>query len=134
MENLFAQIGIGIISNQVSKLIGDFYNGVKNAYDFKKELDDIIRMNGINVSSEKIIEILAANGIIEIRDSSIYAGQSVVLGSSGLGHSSFGNNSELRTDKSSINAGNGCFIQTNGNAFIKMGEDGSISFCTGKNY
>lgn len=125
------QIGLGVASNAIYDFLKSHVGSSRQSVE--SGLENIIRMHNVNVTAHTIIEALATKGLLVIQGSNLYAPDGLVFGSTGQGTSIVGNNSRLATENTAIEAGHGAFIQTNGNAQIVQGSDGSIRFYAGPN-
>lgn len=100
--------------------------------EFEREIESFIKINGGNINSEKLIEFLASDGFIDIKNSRIYAKQNIFYQTGDCSGIVLGSNTISSTDKSSIQIGKGCSIVMGNNTSIVQG-NGNISFYTGKN-
>ncbi len=124
--------GAGLLSNIVSNQINQMLN-TKSAIkrdDFKREFDNIITSNGLNINADNMIQFLADNGLIIIENSYVFANKEIIMGSQNNGKMSWGNGSVSKTGTSTISAGKGCIIEMNGNAKIQQDDKGNVIFYT----
>lgn len=98
--------------------------------EFTEQLDSFLRIHGANVQASTIINAFAAQGLLSIQQSSLYAPQQVTMGADRGATFVFGNNSRSRTDKTAIHAQGSAQI-VGSNAAIVQNPDGSISFHVG---
>lgn len=128
---ILGEIGVGLASNAVYDYVKTKISGKEKA-EVHQELENIMKLHGVNLQAETVINALASNGLLSIDSSHIYAKESLHFGSIS-GKAIVGNNSTLKTDKSAVVMGQGAFIQTQGSAQMRQNADGSISFHVGEN-
>lgn len=130
---ILSQLGLGLMTNGMYDFLKNkLIKSEINLESIEQELKDFIKLNNIDITAETVIEALAKNGIIEINGSKLFAKNEIIFGSTGVGKASFGNGSIMSTERTSIVAGIGAKMETNGNAMVKQNPDGSISFLIGK--
>jgi len=84
------------------------------------------------MDADTVISALSENGYISIRNSNLYANDSIVFGSVN-GGAFMGNDSTFTTRRITIYAAGNASMNTAGNAQVRQNSDGSISFHTGEN-
>ena len=130
---VLGNLGLGLATNAVydflkSRMLSPNPPTVKQ---LAAELQNVIAMNGVQVTAATVIEALASNGIITIRQSHLHGSEGVTFGAVN-GQAFFGDNSVSSTDKTAIHAqGMGSGIKIDGTGAVKQNPDGSISFHTG---
>ena len=95
------------------------------------EIQSRINVTGVVMRAETVISALAQNGYLSLQGSHLFAPTALIFGSQ-TGGASAGNNTTLQTARTSIVAGSGASIETQGNAQVRQNPDGSISFHTGE--
>jgi hypothetical protein len=126
-----SQVGLGVATNAVY----DYLKGLTSTRSYPsqqvvQELQNRINLTGLSVRAETVIEALARNGVLHVENSHLHANNGLVFGSV-TGSAVFGNNSSMTTAKTAMTAGQGAYVQTNGNAQIRHNPDGSIDFLVG---
>lgn len=132
IETILAGLGVNIASS----VVYDFLKGKitatgANRTTVEAELQSYLRVHGINVAASAVIGAFASHGLLSIQGSTLYAPDQITMGAGSNARFVFGNNSTSRTDRSSIDAGQGAFIEGS-NAAIVQNLDGSISFLVGE--
>jgi len=128
--SLLSQLGLGVATNAVYDLLKSLAAKPVAQATLMAEVQNRINLHGVTMRAETVISALTQNGYLSIQGSHLYAPTSLVFGSQ-VGGAVAGNNSTLQTAKTSIVAGTGAFVETQGNAQIRQNPDGSISFHTG---
>ena len=128
--NLLSQLGLGLATNAIYELLKSLATKPLEQKALLDQIQNRIDLNGVTMRAETVISALTQKGFLSIQGSHLYAHNGLVFGSQG-GAAIAGNNSTLQTAKTSIIAGQGAAIQTQGNAQIRQNPDGSISFHTG---
>jgi hypothetical protein len=126
---LLSQLGLGLATNGVYDLVKSLASKPLEQNALLEEIQNRINLNGVTMRAETVISALTQNGFLSIQSSHLYANNGLVFGSQG-GSAVAGNNTTLQTAKTSIIAGQGASIQTQGNAQVRQNPDGSISFHT----
>ena len=127
---LLSQLGLGLATNAVYDLLKSLADKPLEQKVLLEEIQNRINLNGVTMRAETVISALTQNGFLSIQRSHLYAPTGLVFGSQG-GTAIAGNSTTLQTSKTSIVAGQGASIQTQGNAQVRQNPDGSISFHTG---
>ena len=130
--NQLQQIGLGLATNAIYDYLKSLKSVPVDQKILKGEIQNLIELYKADVNAETVIQVIAESGFVSIRQSTIYAPNSIIFGSSGSGRSEMGDGSIMKTDRTAIVAGQGSFVKTTGNAHVQQNEDGSISFRTGK--
>lgn len=128
--NLLSQLGLGIATNAIYDLIKSSASKPIEEKELLLEIQNRINLSGVNMRADTVISALSQNGFLSIQGSHLYAPKALVFGSLS-GTAVAGNNTTFQTEKTSIVAGHGASIETNGNAQVHQNPDGSISFHTG---
>jgi hypothetical protein len=130
--NILTQLGLGVATNAIYDFLKKTLAEKQiNSQQIVNEIQNQIKMHGVSVQADTVINALVQNGFLEINQSHLHANQRLIFGSS-QGKAIFGNNSTMTTNKTGILAGAGAFIETNGNAQVRHNPDGSISFHVGE--
>jgi hypothetical protein len=127
---LLSQLGLGLSTNAIYDILRSLASKPIEQKALLEEIQNRINLNGVAMRAETVISALTQNGFLSIQGSHLYASNRLVFGSQG-GSAVVGNNTTLQTAKTSIVAGHGASIQTQGNAQVRQNPDGSISFHTG---
>lgn len=130
LNALLSQLGLGLATNAVYDFLKGFAGQETSRQKLQVEIQNRIDLHGVSMSAETVIDALASNGVLQIRQSSLHGNQSLVFGSKG-GTASFGDNSVLSTSRTAIQTGSGAFMNTHGNAQVRQNSDGSITFHIG---
>ena len=128
--NCLSQLGLGLATNAIYDLLKSLASKPLEQKALLNQIQNRIDLNGVAMRAETVISALTQDGFLSIQGSHLYAQNSLVFGSQG-GSAVAGNNSTLQTSKTSIVAGQGASIKTQGNAQVRQNPDGSISFHTG---
>ena len=128
--SLLGQLGLGMATNAIYDLLKSLAANPVEQSTLVAEVQNRINLHGVTMRADTVISALTQNGYLSIQGSHLYAPTSLVFGSQ-VGGAMAGNNSTLQTAKTSIAAGAGAFIETQGNAQVRQNPDGSISFHTG---
>lgn len=128
--DLLGQLGLGLATNAVYDLLKLTVSSPADRSQIEKQIENQIRLHGINMKASTVIDAVAQNGFITIQGSHLYASSAMAFGSQ-IGGAVFGNNSTLRTDQTAITAGSDAHMTTQGAAQVRQNPDGSISFHTG---
>ncbi len=130
LSELILNLGLNVSSNAIYDLIRSAIRRNPDAGrdSLRQELAGILCVEGADVKADTIITFLAQRGDIRITGSRIYATDKIEMASSEGTKFTFGNNSSSSTKNTSIQAGQGAFIQGQGGAKIVQNADGSISF------
>ncbi|MBF0611592.1 MAG: hypothetical protein HQL55_10760 [Magnetococcales bacterium] len=129
--NVLASLGLNLATNAVYDIVKKIATDKQANYSqVVYDIQNKLTMYKVSVKAETIIKALSQRGLLVIQESHLIAGQELVFGSTS-GKAIFGDNSTMTTNKTSISAGAGAFIETNGNAQIRHNSDGSISFHVG---
>jgi hypothetical protein len=131
--NILSQVGLGVASNAVYDYLKKKFTTAGASIDrhtLEAELQNVITLNGVTMRASTVIDALARNGFLVIEGSHLHGPQALTFGSV-QGSAVAGNNTRLSTDKTSIDAGAGAFVKTEGNSQIRQNPDGSISFHVG---
>jgi len=128
--NLLSQLSLGLATNAIYDLLKSLPSKPLEQKALMGQIQNRIDLNGVIMRAETVISALTQNGFLSIQGLHLYAHDSLVFGSQG-GSAIAGNNSTLQAAKTSIVAGQGASIQTQGNAQVRQNPDGSISFHTG---
>ncbi|MDA1348222.1 MAG: hypothetical protein O3A47_05055 [Chloroflexi bacterium] len=99
--------------------------------EFQDQFENFLSVEGVEVEAGSVIEMLAERGLLAIRNSQLYAPESITLAAGKDGEFRFGFDSESRTDTTAIKARGAAQIRGK-NAAIVQNPDGSISFRVGK--
>lgn len=124
MTTFFGDIGKDILASGIydsaKYLILNYLNNTPNASkeDLENYLNSNLNISGANISADNIINFLAENGDIVIKDTSVYAHNVVHMQSNPTTEIVFGGNSTSATK--------GTKIQTIGNAHIILKGGASI--------
>ena len=134
LEEALLKLGLGITTGMLKDFLKNTFTGKSNITEaeLKTAVNNFINICGANITSQKFIEFLANNGFINIKDSLIYANQSIIYQTDDFSNITIGENTESKTNKTSIRLGKGCSIKMGNNCAIVQNEDGSISFGTQK--
>ena len=121
-------LGLNIASNAI-------WDTIKSTLGQPKQesitaLSNFLRMQGVRISAETVIDAFVRDGVLKIEGTSLIAAQEITFGAGPGGTFSFGNNSSSVTSTTQINAGAGAYIVGN-NAQVRQNADGSISFHVG---
>lgn len=127
--NLLSQLSLGLATNAIYDLLKSLASKPLEQTALMDQIQNRIDLNGVTMRAETVISALTQNGFLSIQGSYLYAHDSLVFGSKG--GSAIAGNSTLQTAKTSIVAGQGAAIRTQGNAQVRQNPDGSISFHTG---
>ena len=128
--NLLSQLSLGLATNAIYDLLKSLASKPLEQKALWDQIQNRIDLNGVTMHADTVISALTQNGFLSIQGSHLYAHDGLAFGSQG-GSALAGNNSTLQTAKTSIVAGQGASIQTQGNAQVRQNPDGSISFHTG---
>lgn len=131
--SILGNIGLGVAGNAVYEFLKARLNGPNppTKEQLQTELQNVINMNGVQVSAATVIDSLASNGIITIRQSKLHGPDGVTIGAVN-GYTFFGDNGVTSTDKTAIRSqGIGTGIGIQGTGAVKQNPNGSISFHTG---
>ncbi len=131
LHSLLGQMGLGMATNAIYDLLKSLAAKPVEQATLVAEVQNRINLHGVTMRADTVISALTQNGYLSIQGSHLYAPTSLVFGSQ-VGGAMAGNNSTLQTSKTSIAAGAGAFIETQGNAQVRQNPDGSISFHTGE--
>jgi hypothetical protein len=127
--NLLSQLSLGLATNAIYDLLKSLASKPLEQKALMDQIQNCIELNGVTMRAETVISALTLNGFLSIEGSHLYARDSLAFGSQG-GTAIAGTNSTLQTAKTSIFAGHGAAIRTQGNAQVRQNPDGSISFHT----
>jgi hypothetical protein len=128
--SLLGQLGLGMATNAIYDLLKLLPDKPVEQALLAAEVQNRINLHGVTMRADTVISALTQKGYLLIQGSHLYAQTSLIFGSQ-VGGAIAGNNSTLHTAKTSIVAGTGAFIETQGNAQVRQNPDGSISFHTG---
>jgi len=130
-QDLLTSIGLNIASNAIYEFITTFFAGKTNPTqkEFKAALKAFLSIENADIYSDKIIDFLAANGDIIITGSSIFSGESITYKSSSATNFQIKNNTDSKTNYTSIEIGAGASIKGAGGASITQTDQG-ITFST----
>ncbi|MDE2149254.1 MAG: hypothetical protein KGJ55_05345 [Gammaproteobacteria bacterium] len=128
---ILSQLGLGVASSGIYDALKSLASGKLKPEDFPGVVQNQLRLHGISMHSETVVNALVQNGFLSIQGSHLHANQALIFGSE-RGAALFGNNSAMTTKKTAIHAGAGAFIEAQGNAQIRHNPDGSISFHVGE--
>jgi hypothetical protein len=130
IEELLISLGINVSSNFVYDFIGKYFVNCKNPaiIGLQNELASRLNIENANIKAEKIIQFLAQKGDITIIGSNIYASESITMHSVAGSKFVLGQNSSSKTDRSSIDVGNGAKIMGRNGAKIEQDKEGNIKF------
>jgi len=128
--SLLSQLGLGLATNAIYDLLKSLATKPVEQATLVAKVQNRIDLHGVTIRADTVISALTQNGFLSIQGSHLYAPTSLVFGSQ-VGGAIAGNNSTLQTAKTSIVAGTGAFLETQGNAQVRQNPDGSISFHTG---
>lgn len=130
--NFLRDVGVSVAATKVTDIINSYMRNSSNPTwtGLEQTLSSQLNIQGAQITSSKIIEFLAKSGNLNIQGSQIYARDKVTIASTMGTQFTLANNSESRTDKSSIFVGYGSQIVGNGNAKIEQTEDGGIVIST----
>lgn len=128
---LLSQLGLGLATNAIYDLLRSLASKPVEQRALLAEVQNRINLHGVTMHAETVISALTQNGYLSIQGSHLYAPTALVFGSQ-KGAAIVGNNSTLQTAKTSIVAGSGASMETQGNAQVRQNPDGSISFHTGE--
>jgi hypothetical protein len=84
----------------------------------------------MQVIASTVIPMLAKDGLIQIRGTSLYGPTGVSMRAEGTGVVDFGHDSVSRTDLTAIRAEGNASMKLNRGAEVRQNADGSISFAT----
>ena len=126
------QLGIGVASSGVYDYLKQQSRKSIDRKTVESNVQNILEMQGIQMRASTIIDALINNGYLVIRGSDLYAPDSITFGTI-QGTSIAGDGTRFHTDRTSIDAGQGAFLKTKGNAQVRQNPDGSISFLVGEN-
>jgi len=131
LEQFLLQLGTGISASTIYDFLKGRFSKSKdiNTEELKQELISFLNIKNAEIVAEKIISFMAANGDIEIKESKIFAKNSILYSSS-KGTKFSLEESKSETDKTKIDIGKKAKIEGQGGAQIRQNEDGSISFRT----
>lgn len=97
----------------------------------QRELDNAIRLHGVQANAETVITALATNGFLSVHGSQLHGPDGLTFGSV-HGTATAENMSRLSTKNTAIDIGAGAAMQTQGNAQVRQNPDGSIDFRVGQ--
>ena len=126
------QMGVGVASSAVYDYLKKLASKSTDRKTVESNVQNILQIQGVQMRASTIIDALINDGYLVITSSDLYAPDSIAFGTR-QGTAIVGDNSRLHTDRTSIDAGQGAFIKTEGNAQVRQNPDGSISFHVGKN-
>lgn len=130
---VLGNLGLGLATNAVYDFLKSrmLSPNPPTVSQLAAELQNVIDMNGVQVNAATVINALASDGIITIRQSHLHGSEGVTFGAVN-GKAFFGDDSVSSTDKTAIHAqGMGSGIGIHGTGAVKQNPDGSISFHTG---
>lgn len=130
LDHLLIDLGVNISANVIYDVVKSYFakESSPTREGLKSTISASLDIKNASIKAENIINFLAENGDIVISGSQIYASKSIMMASSKDTRFVFGNNSESKTDKSSIVAGHGAQIIGRRGAKIIQDEEGNISF------
>lgn len=128
--NFLGGLGLGLATNSIYDLLQAFAKKQIDPQHLPTEVQNRINLHGVTMNAETVISALAQNGYLSIKNSHLYAAQSLIFGSE-QGGAVVGNDSSLRTDRTAITMGGGAFMQSQGNAQVRQNSDGTITFHVG---
>ena len=130
---LVAELGIGIATSAAYDWLKTRFGSGQHVSreDLERELQALLDVQGAEVRAATVIDMWAAQGVLRIAGSNLYAPDQITMGAGKGAAFSFGDGSKSETDKTGIVAGTGARI-TGSNAAIRQNPDGSISFHVGK--
>lgn len=128
---LLSQLGLGLATNAIYDLLKSKAAAPIEQQQLVSDIQNRINLHGVTMKAETVISALTHNGFLSIQGSHLYAPTGLIFGSR-AGAAVAGNNTALQTAKTSIVAGHGASIETQGNAQVRQNPDGSISFHTGE--
>lgn len=130
IETFLSDIGTGVASSAVYEVLKNWVAGKLTDVQARQQIDNVLQLNGVNMSASSVISALVNNGHLSINNSSLYAVSSIEFGSV-KGSAVMGNGSSLKTSTSEVLTGQGAAIVANGNSGMKLNPDGSITFHVG---
>lgn len=125
--NLGLNISSGVLSNIISSYFSHTDSPTRNG--LKKLLVNELHIEGADIKSEKIIDFLAENGLIEIKDTHIFASRKIEFASTTGSSFIFGEDSVSETNGTKMETKGNARIVGKGNVkIVQDDEDGSIRF------
>lgn len=126
------QMGVGVASSAVYDCLKHLSRKSTDRKTVESNVQNILKIQGIQMRASTIIDALIKDGYLVINNSDLYAPDSITFGTI-QGTAIAGDSTRLHTDRTSIDAGQGAFLKTTGNAQVRQNPDGSISFHVGEN-
>src|SRR4051812_12643218 len=114
--NILSQLGLGMASNAVYDYLRRKLTSKGAPIDrsaLEAEIQNIITPSGVTMRAATVVEALAHNGFLVIDGSHLHGPEGLTFGSI-QGSAIAGNNTRLSTNKTSIDAGAGAFVKTQG--------------------
>lgn len=126
LQDLLTSLGLNIASNAIYEFIKTFFAGKTNPTEeeCKEALKAFLSIENAHIYSDKIIKFLAAKGDIIISGSSIFSGESITYESSSSTNFQIKNNTNSKTNHTSIEIGSGASIKGAGGASITQTDQG----------
>jgi len=131
---VLGSLGVNVASNAVYDFLKTSFSGknTSSRAEFERELGSFLKVHGANVQASTVVDMFAAQGLLSVQGSTIYAPQQITMGAAPGAQFSFGNDSTSSTDRTKVETPGNARI-SGSNAAMRQNPDGSISFLVGSN-
>lgn len=133
MIGVLQTLGVSVTTEILTNFLKKYFSERKsdNIAEFETELESFLQINGANIKASTAIEMFAAEGLLRIENSVLYAPDKITIGANKEAVFTLGHDSVSATDRTSIETKGKSEIKGS-NAEIEQKEDGSMVFKVGK--
>ena len=131
--NILGSFGVNVAASAFWDFLKQSFSN-KSQLDratFERELTAFLQVHGANVKASTVIDMFAAQGLLSIKGSTLFAPNQITMGAGPESEFSFGYDSKSTTDRTEIETPGEAEIRGR-NAAIVQNPDGSISFLVGQ--